>query len=159
MKMERSEAMKIFYELFPDFVPGPLEEITTGWAMSYNGSLSSYDDDTLTQLVLMAHARAVRVEVIAVNSKIVIVIEKRDPNGDRTYNRHPNTANGKGSAIIPIGALRRYISGMGLPNGEIQSPVMPLETLEVKREYWQMISAIALSLLSVCGVIMLVRSL
>lgn len=105
MKMEQSEATKFFSDFFggEHHIPGKLQQYGEGWSVICGGALSSYDSDSLTRLVLMAHSRAIRVEVSGASKKIRIAIHKRDLHGQSMYERHPNTALWDNSAIVQVG--------------------------------------------------------
>lgn len=54
------------------------------------GSLSTFDDDGLTRLVLAAHAQACRVDVRASGGNLVVQVNPRSPEPDKSlYDRHP----------------------------------------------------------------------
>jgi len=69
-----------------------VKEFGDGVCISHYGDLSTYDFNHLTQLVLMAHARFIRVEVMQGGPRSVkIAAWKRQPrqDGDRQHQRHP----------------------------------------------------------------------
>jgi hypothetical protein len=67
-----------------------VKEFGTGWSVNHYGDLSSFDFDSLTRLVFLAHDRCVRVEVM--NSgprRVKIAIWKRAGREGEIWARHP----------------------------------------------------------------------
>lgn len=60
-----------------------LYEFGGGVCVNYYGDLSSVDFDSLTRLVLIAHKRAVRIEIASSGPRMVKVIAHRRKHGDR----------------------------------------------------------------------------
>jgi hypothetical protein len=52
--------------------------------------LSTFDDDSLTRLVIAAHRYACRVQVSSHRSGLRIYVHPRDHDADRLYTRHPD---------------------------------------------------------------------
>lgn len=70
-------------------IPGDLNEWGTGWAVYTNDELSTWDWDSMTRLVVMAHDNHVRVSFVPKGmSKAYLVIHPR-PKGVR-MSEHPD---------------------------------------------------------------------
>lgn len=68
-----------------------VKEWGNGVAICYAGDLSTFDFDRLTRLVILAHAKAVRIELNGAAPRYIRIIahrRKHDPNGEM-YERHP----------------------------------------------------------------------
>lgn len=64
-----------------------------GWSVQWRGNLATHDGDELTRLVLLAHARAVRVEIQQGGPGAVrIVVWQRDPAAVALAKGHPTIA-------------------------------------------------------------------
>lgn len=80
---------------FNDFFGGahhtpPIKRYGLGYCVNTTTDLATYDGDSLTNLVIMAHKYLYRVSISAASSSYVkIIITKRKPEG-RMYERHPN---------------------------------------------------------------------
>lgn len=69
---------------------GKLERHERYWIATCHHSLSSYDSNDLTRLVLAAHKFHVRVEVQPANIKVLrIMLHDRQREGTATWDRHP----------------------------------------------------------------------
>jgi hypothetical protein len=91
MKMEESEAKAFFSEFYrgEHHFPSKIKPFGEGWAISHFGPLSSFDDDGLTRLVILAHEKCVRVQVEQGGpNRLRIEIWKRARSGN-IYERHP----------------------------------------------------------------------
>ncbi len=72
---------------------GKIKPWGPGIAMTYMGDLSTYDFDGMTRLVLLAHARCVRLSVKAASPReVYIIAHRRNPTGDNYATRHPDLA-------------------------------------------------------------------
>ena len=95
MPMTYDEAFEFFKEFHRGewHFPYPIKKCGGGWSMLCfsNDNLSTYDDDSLTRLVFMAHRDAYRLHIESAGNKMKIVIYKRvrDPE-ERYYRRHPS---------------------------------------------------------------------
>jgi|GEM_PF-2434429 len=95
-RMTHEEAVALFSDFFrgEHHIPGPkykgenVREYEFGWCVLTDSDLSSFDIDTLTRLVLLAHDRAVRVEVESAMRYLRIAIWKRGREGGVNV-RHP----------------------------------------------------------------------
>ena len=92
----KEEATKFFAELYGGLhhIPSDVKLGTGlfdgGWYIRHYGSLASYDFDSLTKLVLMAHDKCVRVCISGSDSKYIkISIWGRDPSGSDIMDSHP----------------------------------------------------------------------
>lgn len=71
-------------------IKGEIKPFGRGWCLNINGSIATYDDSTVTRLVLLAHKECVRVEIIpASSSYLKIAIWQRQRTGS-IYDRHPS---------------------------------------------------------------------
>lgn len=89
--LTEEEARLFFAEFYrgEHHFPEELKKYGPGWAITDCNSLSTFDFDGLTRLVLMAHEQCIRVEVSPASpNRIRIAIWKREREGD-TYQRHP----------------------------------------------------------------------
>jgi hypothetical protein len=69
--------------------PSKVKPHGRGWSMSHFGSLSTFDTDDLTRLVLLAHEKCIRAQVEQGGpNRLRIAIWKRE-RGGRMYERHP----------------------------------------------------------------------
>jgi hypothetical protein len=67
-----------------------LKEWGFGWCITLYGHMSTYDSDRLTALVMLAHDRAMRVEISACNMQYIrLAVHQRSHAADRFYSRHP----------------------------------------------------------------------
>jgi hypothetical protein len=90
-QMDKQEAIDFFSEFFfgEHHFPGELKEWGNGWIIRAQNNLSTYDFNHLTRLVVMAHDKAIRVEIVPKGMNIIyIAIHKRSREGDY-YERHP----------------------------------------------------------------------
>lgn len=82
--LTKQQATDFFAEFYdgahhmPGYEP---KEFGNGWVVRHDrGGLASYDFSQLTKLVILAHDRCVRVEIIPATNRILkIAIWKRDP--------------------------------------------------------------------------------
>ena len=91
--LTEQEAMDFFSEFYSGVhhIPGGrVKPCGHGWSINHDrGSLSSFDFNALTRLVIMAHEQCVRVDVDAIRNRIMQTsIWKRQRDGDIT-SRHP----------------------------------------------------------------------
>ncbi len=85
---EAREFFSIFYRGEHHF-PSKLTPYGLGWSMSHFGSLATFDGDDLTRLVLLAHARCIRVQIEQGGpNRLRIAIWKREREGS-IFERHP----------------------------------------------------------------------
>lgn len=91
--MDKSAAEDFLGEVFHGIhhIPGDLKPFGNGWKISaYSSRLSSYDFDSLTRLVLLAHDRCVRVEIVQGGpARVGIVIHQRRKRDGSMFERHP----------------------------------------------------------------------
>ncbi len=91
-RMSREEGELFFSDFYcgKHHFPSKLREWGWGFSMNHYGDLSTTDFDGLTRLVLMAHDRCVRVELIACNMQYTrIAISRRDPKSTSIMEGHP----------------------------------------------------------------------
>jgi hypothetical protein len=86
------EAKEFFGELFlgVHHIPGKIKDWGfNGWYVTYYGDLSTFDFNTLTRLVLLAHKFRMRVEITSGGPRRVnIAVHKRTKEGNIST-RHP----------------------------------------------------------------------
>ena len=88
-------------ELLSDWVFGDhhlpiVHEYGSGICINYVGSISTFDCDRLTRLVLLAHSRFVRIEISPSGpNRIKIIAHRRKSReeGDRIHQYHPSIQN------------------------------------------------------------------
>jgi hypothetical protein len=91
-KMERQEAIEFFSEFFfgEHHFPGELKEFGSGWIIPARNDLATYDFNHLTRLVVMAHDKCIRVELVPKGmNRICIAIHKRNGRDGSMFERHP----------------------------------------------------------------------
>lgn len=91
--LTRQEAIDFFAEFYGGehhFPKGGVKEFGDGWVVNHNqGDLATYDFDKLTNLVIMAHDKCIRVSVFPYNfNTLRIAIWKRQREGGMSL-RHP----------------------------------------------------------------------
>lgn len=90
--MDKQVAIDFFSEFYygEHHIPGKIKECGRGWSVNHDkGSLSTFDFNQLTRLVLMAHEKCIRVEVIPIRNYILqIAIHQRKREGSM-IERHP----------------------------------------------------------------------
>jgi hypothetical protein len=92
MEMSKESAEEFFAYVFKGkhHVPGNLKPNGNGWQINCSRMLSTYDSNTLTRLVLLAHKQSVRVLIEPLNFQFVrILIHQREQNGTRCFSKHP----------------------------------------------------------------------
>jgi hypothetical protein len=90
--MEKQEAIDFFAALFygEHHIPGEVTQCGYGWklVMTY-GSLSTFDYNGLTRLVMLSHDRCIRADISAKGmSRMIIQVHKRIREGEFSR-RHP----------------------------------------------------------------------
>ena len=91
MQMPYEEAEEFFSELYlgKHHFPSKIKPYGQGWHINHWGDLSTFDFDTLTRLVFLAHDSCTRVEISQGGPRAVkIAIWKRQRTGS-IYERHP----------------------------------------------------------------------
>lgn len=69
---------------------GGIKQFGSGWSVINIGDLATYDFNTLTRLVILAHEMCIRASVMNGGPNAVkIAIWKKDRNGTDTSTRHP----------------------------------------------------------------------
>ena len=89
--MDKIEAEDFFIEFFggKHHFPSKIKEWGNGWCINSRYDLATYDGNTLTRLVLMAHEKCIRVELLSAGLHgIKIILHKRQRDG-RLFERHP----------------------------------------------------------------------
>lgn len=74
-----------------------IQEWGTGIAFSHSGSLATYDGSTLTALVVMAHKKAIRIDIGSSGTRMVRIMahrRKHEKAGEKLawHERHPSPA-------------------------------------------------------------------
>ena len=92
-EMTKEDATQFFAQLFggEHHIPGTkgVMPFGEGWCVNTWQDFATFDGNLLTELVFMAHDKAVRVEIVNGGTKRVkIVIHQRVREG-RLYDRHP----------------------------------------------------------------------
>lgn len=96
MKMSYQEAEEFFSELYfgKHHIPSKIKSWGEGWCINHWGDLSTFDFDTLTRLVFLAHDSCIRVEISQGGPRAVkIAIWKREGRTGSMYTRHPTIEN------------------------------------------------------------------
>lgn len=91
MRLDKDEALKFYTDFFfgEHHFPGEIKPWGEGWSMPAQNNLATFDFNHLTRLVVMAHDRCIRVEVVPKGmNRMVIVLHKRQREGSM-YERHP----------------------------------------------------------------------
>ena len=89
--IERDKAESFFIEFFrgKHHFPSKMKDWGNGWCINSRQGLATYDFNTLTRLVLMAHEYSIRVELQSAGLHgIKIIIHQRKREGSM-YERHP----------------------------------------------------------------------
>jgi hypothetical protein len=110
MAFPLSEAIAFFAALFYGEHHTPeIKPFGMGWCvMPYDRSLSTFDFNGMTRLVLLAHDRCIRAEVSMAGMKLRIAIHKRHGRDGEMSHRHPTIE----SAIESIRESRYYRHGL-----------------------------------------------
>ena len=93
MIMTKEQAIDFFANFYhgEHHFPNELKPFGEGWCINNLGDLATFDFNSLTRLVLMAHDYCFRVSVGPSGPGMVkIAIHKRNPNGKNIYERHPS---------------------------------------------------------------------
>jgi hypothetical protein len=91
--MTKEEATEFFSYLYngEHHFPGQLKECGFGWSISHYGDLSTFDFNTMTRLVFLAHDFCYRAEVSSSNpGRVRIAIWKREGREGSMTKRHPS---------------------------------------------------------------------
>lgn len=95
---EYTESQEACIALLEDFAGGrhhlpKIKEFGRGVCVNYRGDLSTFDSDKLTRLVILAHKRAIRIEIGSSGPGMVKIIAHKRQHGDRAtlrfHERHP----------------------------------------------------------------------
>lgn len=92
MKMTYEEAEKFFSEIYfgKHHLPSEIKPYGEGWYINHHGDLSTFDFDTLTRLVFLAHDSCIRVGLSQGGPRAIkIAIWKREGRTGHMYARHP----------------------------------------------------------------------
>jgi hypothetical protein len=92
MKMTFEEAENFFSVLYfgKHHIPSKIKSWGQGWTISHYGDLSTYDFNTLTRLVFLAHDMCFRAEISQSGPRMVkISIHKRSSRRGSMFERHP----------------------------------------------------------------------
>jgi hypothetical protein len=90
--MNQDEASDFFAEIFGGrhYVPPILKKYGEGWKITCGRNLATFDGNLLTRIVLLAHEKCIRVEVVPVNFGLLgIIVHKRQLNSTKLFERHP----------------------------------------------------------------------
>lgn len=90
--MPKEEAEAFFSEIFAGLHrPSALKPFGLGWSITSDRDLATFDGDTLSRLVFLAHDRAVRVEIQPCNMRFVrIAVHARSRRDGSIFKRHPS---------------------------------------------------------------------
>ncbi len=86
------DAELFFSELYHGVhhIPGKIKAFGQGWSVNHYGELSTFDFDTMTRLVFMAHDRCMRASVMQSGPNMVkIVVWQREGRIGSFCCRHP----------------------------------------------------------------------
>ena len=89
----KDQAEEFFSALFfgKHHIPSEVRPYGLGWKVNAHASLATYDFDTLTRLVFLAHDRCVRVEIVQGGpGRVGVVIWRRAGRFGDIYSRHPS---------------------------------------------------------------------
>lgn len=88
--MTKERATMFFAEFYngEHHFPGELKQHGTGWAMHHRADLASWDYNSLTRLVVMAHDEFIRVSILPCRHDMVKVVIHPRAKG-WTHNDHP----------------------------------------------------------------------
>ncbi len=94
MSEQQWECYKLLADLFHGFhhISGKLHEWGAGIKLNttYTNTLASYDYNGLTRLIVMAHDRMIRAEIVPSGPGMLgIVLHKRHKREGRMHERHP----------------------------------------------------------------------
>lgn len=92
MQTEFKEAELFFSELYfgKHHIPSKITPFGEGWCVNHWGDLSTFDFDTLTRLVLLAHDYCIRASIEQSGPRMVkIIIWKREGREGSISSRHP----------------------------------------------------------------------
>lgn len=91
MKTPIGEAKTFFSELLggDHHVPNNFKEYGDGWCITTPCSLSTFDGDMLTRLVVLSHSKLMRAEVSRAGMRLRIAVWKRQATGS-LFERHPS---------------------------------------------------------------------
>ena len=90
MKIEQAESF--FSELYcgKHHIPGKLKSFGEGWSINHFADLSTFDFDTLTRLVFLAHDKCMRVSIQQGGPGAVkIIVWQRKGRTGSMFERHP----------------------------------------------------------------------
>lgn len=92
MILELDEARQFFADFYlgEHHLPSKIEPWGEGWCVKHYGEVATTDFNNMTRLVLMAHAKGIRVSVMPHHFKMMrIAIHKRDQESERQALGHP----------------------------------------------------------------------
>jgi hypothetical protein len=92
MSMTHKEAKEFFAIIFrgEHHIPSTIKPFGFGYSITMHTPMATYDGDLLTRFVLLAHMKAIRVEITpTIGRKFKVAIHKRGKVG-YMYERHPD---------------------------------------------------------------------
>ncbi len=93
MKLELLEARQFYADFFygEHHLPSIIKPWGEGWYVVVSGSFATTDFNELTRLVLMAHARAIRVEISTHGGfgHMKLILHKREHGREEFWAKHP----------------------------------------------------------------------
>ena len=92
MQTRLEDAEDFFAEIYHGrhHIPSKLKGFGDGWSVNHRGDLSTFDFDTLTRLVFLAHDLCMRVSIEQSGPGMVkIIVWKRNSREGRMSSRHP----------------------------------------------------------------------
>ncbi len=88
--MDKDTATRFFAEFFRGTHRVPkLTEYGTGWSINHRGDLATWDFNSLTRLVVMAHEEHIRVEITPVRYDMVRIAIHPRPEGWKMHEHPP----------------------------------------------------------------------
>lgn len=92
MQTQLKDAESFFSDLYDGLhhLPGKIKPFGEGWSVNHSADLSTFDFNTLTRLVFIAHDRCMRASIMQSGPGMVkIVVWKREGRTGSMCSKHP----------------------------------------------------------------------